>query len=101
MSIDLKEILQTIHSGQWFACSVIQANQHKRTGGHLMHIKRCRLARRQPAEFERHTKEAGASAKKRNPNHSYWFTRNVELPGNNIITIHPLLIVTLNNRPAV
>ena len=101
MTADLKEILQTLHSGQWFSCTVLQANQHKRTGGQLMYIKRCRLARKQPAEFARHANEQQSNGNRRNPNHSYWFTRNIELPGRNIISIHPMLIVSINDKLAV
>ena len=103
---DLKSVLQTIHSGAWFSCSVVNANRHKGTGGTIVHIKRCRIARKQLAEFETamHQYEALPAPQRnpgKDPRHSLHFTRNLELPGNNLYKIHPLFVLKLNNQYVV
>lgn len=105
---DLKEVLQIIHSRAWFSCSLISASKAKHSGGTIIHLQRCRLARRQPQEFvqalhefEQLPAQLKAAAPGRNPNHALHFTRNLELPGNQLFKVYPLFIFRINGREVV
>lgn len=105
---DLRQVLQIIHSGEWFECSVVNANVDKQSGGTIAHLKRCRIARRQSAdfiqaqaEFQQLPAELRQSSPGRNPLHSLHFTRNLELPGRQYYKVHPLFIFRINGKTVV
>lgn len=105
---DLRQVLQIIHSGQWFQCSFINANTDKKTGGTIVHLKRCRIARRQSNQFIQAQKEFNQLPqphqqllKSKNPNNALHFTRTLELPGKQYYTVHPLFIFAINGLTVV
>lgn len=107
-TIDLREVLRIIHSGQFFECSLVNANRHKGTGGTIVHLKRCRLARKQSAEFSQAQQQweklpppLRNAAPGKNPMHALHFTRNIELPGRQLYKLHPLFIFRLNGKTVV
>lgn len=100
MALDLKEVVSIIHSGEWCSLRFITANVKKGTGGKVIDLQKCRIARRQPAHDDAEHKSSSITpaTKQRDPNHNLHFTRNVELPNKRIITIHPILILRINNQ---
>ncbi len=88
-----------LHSGQWLRLQLFTADVKMGTGGKVLDLKRCRIARRQPAELQ----SAGSQEKVagKDPNHNYHFTRNVELPNGDLRKIHPILIFKIDNQPVI
>ena len=122
MALDLKEVVSILHGGDWCSITFITANVKKGTGGKVIELPKCRIARRQPAlddpgdktAFNNLSKKTPvesrcsgdstvaeshcAATKRRDPNHNLHFTRNVELPNKRIVTIHPILILRINQK---
>jgi hypothetical protein len=101
MAPDLREVVSILHSGDWCSLTFVTANVKKGTGGKVVNLQKCRLARRQPALAAVDKSSTVPSAKKKDPNHALHFTRNVELQNKNIITIHPVLITIINNKTVI
>lgn len=100
MAVDLQQAIEILESGNWLSLEVIQANLNKGTGGKLLSIPKCRIARtyNQPTSYKA---QKMVSTKSRCANHSLNFTRNVQLPNKSIVTIHPILITTINNHQVI
>lgn len=107
MALDLREVVSILHSGGWCSLSYITANVKKGTGGKVIDLQKCRIARRQPAQADHKSSnvptlplsEERAGVRLRDPN--LHFTRNVELPNKLVRTIHPILIISINNQSVV
>lgn len=101
--IDVKQLLGIIESGEWFYNLVfITANVNKGSGGRVIDIPKARIARQQ------HTPIISKTVQKKydldnskNPNQRLNFTRNIELPNKKIITIHPIIVMNINNQTLV
>lgn len=93
MAVTLKEAVATLESGNWVSLRLFQANIAKNSGGKVLELLRCKIARRQPGE----TGSKSASGHSKNPEQRLHFTRNVQLQNGDIITIHPILIQSINN----
>jgi hypothetical protein len=98
MPLNLKEAIQHIESGLWLSLSFITADLKKGTGGKLVDVPKCRIARNPAANKQASLKPREVQ---RNANHSFNMTRNVELANKRIITIHPLLVTQINNQPVI
>jgi hypothetical protein len=96
MAIELKEAIDTIESGDWFAIRFITADVLKGSGGKVIELAKARVARnrRKTQNSKPKTQNLGVS---RNPNHNLHFTRNLELPNKQIRKVHPPLITHINN----
>ncbi len=97
-SMDLKQVIQSIESGEMLRLRVLTANIKKGTGGEVLEIPRCHIARN--SNGSRLPVAGGHST--RNPNHNTHFTRNIEmLPSKRIISIHPILVTHVNQEAVV
>lgn len=94
--INLSEALEIIESGNWFSCEVLTANINQGTGGKLMTIPKCKIARNQSNSVG--VRAARMLKESKKANHRENFTRNIELVNHNIITIHPILIHRINQH---
>ena len=96
--INLTEVLEIIESGSWFSCEVFTANVNQGTGGKLMVIPKCRIARNQSNSIGARAARKLKQDKQKDANQRENFTRNIELVNRDIITIHPILIHRINNH---
>lgn len=97
MALNLAEALQILEGGDWVDLVVITADVAKGTGGKVLTLPQCRIARGHTAS--KADKPVSVLPKtERNPNHNANFTRNVELPNKRIISIHPPLITYINSQ---
>jgi len=95
--MDLKMALEIVESNRWCSLRVITAHVKKGTGGKVLELPKCRIARKQ--NFKEVETQSGIT---RNANSNPNFTRNVELANSQrIITIHPILITHVNNQALV
>ncbi len=100
-AVDLKECINIIERGEWFAIRFITADVKKGNGGRVVEIPKARIAR------SHHPLGSTLSPRKReeelfkNPNHAFNFTRNLELPNKQIRKVHPILITHINHQPVV
>ncbi len=99
MAVNLKQALETLHSGNWCSLRFITANLAKGTGGKIIELARCRIARYRPIDISAPaTKQPSLPDEtKKDPNHNLHFTRNVETQAKQIIKVHPILITHINN----
>ena len=98
MPYDLNDVVKILTSGRNCSISFIKADTKKKIGGEVITFNRCKLARRQPQVKDSTIAVKGEGRiKARNANQAFNFTRNVELSGGAIRTIHPLLIFEINN----
>ena len=98
MSMDIKMCINVLERGEWCSMEVIQANINKGDGGKLLVLARCRIARKQFSPVSSTISKKTSIGNNKNPNHGLNFTRNIELPGNQVITIHPALIHKINKE---
>lgn len=99
--MDLKQAIQTIEAGAWLSIRFITADVKKGTGGKVIELAKCRIARnRNPllAKIKEHAEELGL---KRDPAHHLHFTRNLELPNKQIRKVHPILITHVNQEAVI
>lgn len=105
MPYDLKKVVELIDGGKWLTdVGFVTANQERQTGGEVIVLKKCRLAKfRQPRPNQKRKamSKADYGHDAKNPLHSYHFTRNVELPNRDIKKIHPLLVFKINGETVV
>lgn len=104
MTINLRQALEVLQSGNWCSLRFITANVNKKSGGKVMELARCRIARNRPTQSNisnEATTSTLASEKKKDPNHNLHFTRNVELQNRTFIKVHPILITHINNQQVV
>lgn len=103
MAITLKQALEILHSGNWCSIRFLTANIAKGTGGKVIELAKCRIARnrelnKQHTAPEEKNKAITSEPKKdKDPNHNLHFTRNVELQNKSIMKVHPILITHINN----
>lgn len=102
--LTLKEAIRELESGQWCSLRFITADVNKGSGGKVLELAKCRIARvrtntttaSSPVPFA-----DGAMGVSKNPNHGYHFTRNVELPNKQLRKVHPILITHFNGEALV
>jgi hypothetical protein len=99
MAKSIKEVVNLIKKGQWLNLKLITANTNQKTGGSILSVK-CRLAR---ANFMKNDQmqRAASTGIIRPANHNENFTLNVQLPNSEIITIHPLLVFSVDNERVI
>ena len=98
MAVNLKEAVDIIQAGDWCALTFITADVKKGTGGKVIDIAKCRIARRRQTETSR---PGVILIQSKDPNHNFHFTRNMELPNKMIRKVHPILITHINNQPVI
>lgn len=102
MAYDLKEALEIIKGGDWLQLTCITADILKGTGGRVVDYPKVRFAKnRQPSVATAITQFAATQENekvKRNPNHHFHFTINLELPNKQVRKVHPILITHVNNQ---
>ena len=97
MALTLIEALAILESGEWCALRLFTANVGKGSGGKVLDLAKCRIARRHGSNLDSKP-AASLPEKKREPNHNLNFTRNVEMQNRDIITVHPILITHINSQ---
>ncbi len=105
MAVTLKEAIEFLESSQWISLRFITADVNKGTGGKVLEFTKCRIARgyndkSQPLPQLGYSVQ-GEEGVRRNPNHSYNFTRNIELPNKQLRKVHPLLITHINSQAVI
>ncbi len=107
MPIVLREAISILENGQWCSLRYITANTTRGGGGKVIELAKCRIARQRPAREHTGDKPAvynsssladEAGEVKKDPNHRYHFTRNIELQNKNIRTLYPILITHINQQ---
>ena len=104
MAITMKEALDILEGSDWVKLRFITADALRGTGGQVIELPKCRLAKnRQPKQAKSTTNTNTHSSDngliKRNPNHNYHFTRNVELPNTRLVKFHPPLLTHIHSIP--
>jgi hypothetical protein len=97
---NLRQAIEILESGNWVSLRFITANLAKGSGGTVMELARCRIARNKPTVPAISLSQNNipvTGEKKRNPNHNANFTRNLELMNKQIVKVHPILITHINN----
>ena len=95
--MDLKEALALIKTGQWISLRFITADLDKGTGGKVLELLKCRIAKRK--NLLNNPNHAFASPDQQiNPRHHVHFTLNMELENGLIRKVHPILIMSVNNQ---
>lgn len=96
-NITLKELLEIIDSrNEFYNLKIFKANNKTRKAGEYINIPIAKIAHTQPIQENKKrevTKGINQSAKHIQHNN---FTRNIQLPNNSIITIHPILVREIN-----
>ena len=101
MPIDLKEALSIIKSGDWIkSIRCITANLGNNTGGQVLELKHCRIARRQTME-QHGTDTTGITDIKKDARHNFHFTLNLEMKNKQIRKIHPILIYEIDKQRVI
>ena len=98
---DLRQALDIIHSGTWFSCAAVQADEKRAKAGKIIRLNRCKLARRESSNLPVPGTDALRLSHTKSAHHSLHFTRNLLTPGNQIVKIHPLLIFEINGKPVI
>ena len=98
MPIILSESLAILESGQWCSLRYITANTSKGSGGKVIELAKCKIARRQTGNTSGNKSAASFSTDGKDPNHRYHFTRNIELQNKSIRTVYPILITHINQQ---
>lgn len=101
MPIVLPEALALLQSGQWCSLRYITANTSKGSGGKVIELAKCKIARRQSEAVKSDSGNKSAaifSHVEKNPNHGFHFTRNIELQNKAIRTVYPILITHINHQ---
>lgn len=100
--IELKDAIKILESGQWCSLRFITADVAKGSGGKVLEIPKCRIARRYiNQQSSCVSTQHSISVFYRETNHALNFTRNVELPNKLIRKIHPILITHINNQAVI
>lgn len=92
--------MEIIKSGEWVELKVFTADLVKKTGGKILHLEKCRIARRKIGD-EHGGISIGSTSLKRPANHNQNFTVNMEMENGLIRKIHPLLIFELNKEKVI
>jgi hypothetical protein len=100
MAITLKQALEIIELGEWMSLDVLTANINQGTGGKLLIISKCRLAKSRIGRqvIIGASVSARTNVNSRDPKSNENFTRNIELTDKRIITVHPIHILQINNH---
>jgi len=103
MAINLRQCIEILQSGNWCSLRFITADTNKGTGGKIIELAKCRIARNKPVNIPSIAAEPSAVTGNhgKDPNHNLNFTRNVELQNNTIRKVHPILITHINNTPVL
>ena len=89
--------MEIIRSKEWCEIKVLTADLKMQTGGKVLHLKKCRIARRKSLE-ESGSETTSFTGNQTSPNHNFNFTINVELENKNLRKIHPILIFEINKH---
>lgn len=101
MAYELKEALEIIKGGDWLQIRCITADLLKGTGGKVIDYPKVRFAKnRNPVAGSAAAMVASQQNEKvkRNPNHHFHFTINLELPNKQVRKVHPILITHVNHQ---
>lgn len=100
LSEALQEMEQTDRHGRPvpFDLTVVTANRGKKTGGELLELKGCTLARLDP-RTPAIVKQAATPGAKKTPRHYQNATRNLLLPNGEVRKVHIRLIILFNQQP--
>ena len=107
--ITIKEVLASMSTGNPFSLSYVTYDRSRKKGGQIKHVEEAELVMRQTIEGRPLTKKEAsitAPTKKKNPNHSENYTRNIRILQDGQATslikkIHPPLILTFNQLQVV
>lgn len=101
VKLDLKQVVAIIRSGVWIkSLRCFTANITTNTGGQIIEYKNVRIARRQTMQ-ENNTPVTGITGDRKDAQHNFNFTLNIEGRNNQIRKIHPLLIFELDNQQVI
>ncbi len=94
-NIDLKELMNILKSGTKISdLKVFTANLATKKGGELLHLKNCILSKQSNKEVKKISNTTVSKAQ----NHHANFTVNMLLEDSQrILTIHPILVYSINN----
>lgn len=101
MAITLKEALKILESGEYVSLRFITADFKKGAAGKVMELAKCKIVRSGQASGGIRKFQSDLDSDRKNPNHNYHFTRNVQLPNKQIRKVHPILITHINNMPVL
>lgn len=88
-----------IEGGAWLSLRFITADLKLGTGGKVIEFAKCRIARnRNPVLAKVKSELNNPDAPGKNPDHNLHFTRNMQLPNNQIRKVHPILITHVNQE---
>lgn len=96
--MNLKRAIEIIEGGAWCSLRFITADVNKGTGGKVIELGKCRIARTRTSTGDTEFKKTGLN---REVAHSYHFTRNMALLNNQIRKVHPILITHLNQEEVI
>lgn len=101
--VDLRQAIQIIEGGAWCSLRFITADVKKGTGGKVIELPKCRIARnRNVTAAKAGVKSNDGMDGRKDPAHNINFTRNMELHGNKELRkVHPILITHINNQAVV
>jgi hypothetical protein len=100
-SMSIVDCLQLLHAGSPVSIRVITADAHRKKGGKVIEYASVVIYRKNPinhtATSTNEVTNSVADSTGRSPNHNKHFTRNLLLPNNTIVKVHPILITHINN----
>lgn len=96
--MNLKRAIEIIEGGAWCSLRFITADVNKGTGGKVIELSKCRIARTRTSTSATEFKKSEVV---REAGHAYHFTRNMALPNNQIRKVHPILITHLNQEEVI
>jgi len=104
MAVTLQEAIAELEAGDWVQLRFLTADVNKGTGGQVIEIAKCRIARnRQPAPspVKRDGSDERTTGITKDPSHNLHFTRNLELPNKQVRKFHPILMTHINHQPVI
>lgn len=104
--MNLKRAIEIIDGGAWCSLRYITADVKKGSGGKVVELEKCRVARKDlnatAKNWTNHFIANSESTKEgKAANHHLHFTRNMALPNNQIRKAHLILITHLNKEEVI
>lgn len=96
--MDLKQAIEILESNNWCSLRLITANVKKGSGGQVLEIPKCKIARNTTLSAASGEAITNDLAGQKQGVRAGQFTRNVQLPNKQIRTIHPILITHINQE---
>lgn len=90
-------MIRVIKTGEYCKISLITADTALKKGGKYLVYEKCRIARLK-LMLENNSETTASSGIVRSPNHNVNFTINVEFENGQVRSVHPLLIMYLNDE---